>query len=997
MFRGKAPDPSFLRLLRAALIFLVFAPRISFAQSLNFRNYSVDDGLPFVQVFTIFQDSKGYLWSGGYGGLSRFDGRTFTNFSPSNGGLPNHWVTSITEDSRGDLWVGTIEGASRYSEGVFTNYSEKDGLPSEYVNCLLRDERDMLWFGTAKGLCRYDGQKFSGMGDDGPGKASVLCFFQEPNTGRIWMGTSRGVYKYENHAFTHYPFSPFLDSTVTAITRDAEGHIIAGTADGLFRFGNGHFELMLTPPGFEMPAVADLVSDRFGMTWIAADNGLFSFDGKNFRQYDVSGVVGANSIISLYVDYEGSLWLGTHAGLFRYRGEGFISYTVKDGLESNFVFGITEDRAGTLWVCTETNGVYRYDGKTFSSLAKKEGLASDESNACMLLPDGDVLVGTDNGLSRITEKGKITNFRRADGLHSDSVNCMLRDHRGRVWLGGGKGLTLYEEDGTFTQFIIPSGPEESFDVWYLHEDRRGTIWVGTYNGGLYTFDGKTFTDADAQLGMMADSYFSICEDRRGKLYFGTLDGVFIYDPHSTGGKAVDRLSESDGMSSELVYCMIIDNPGRYLWIGTNQGLARFDIETYNKSGSKIVSTYGKEEGFTGVETNSNGAYIDRRGMIWFGTVNGLVRYSEKDFRHNPAYAKTSITGVRLFYNKDHLPPDVELEYDMNNVSFEYVGICLTNPAKVRYQYMLAGFDTGWSPPTADRVARYSNLPPGTYTFKVISCNNEGLWNPEPVTYSFTINTPVWKRPWFWLLLTGVSVLILSLAIVYRIRQIKKKERIETEAQVAMARNELKALRAQMNPHFVFNSLNSIQHFILTNKSADAGKYLNKFARLMRVILNNSEKSLITIREELEYLQLYLELEEMRFEGKFSWSVDVSKDIDMDYFEIPAMLLQPYVENAILHGLMPKSGGGKLQIVMRLQGNTIVCSIIDDGIGREKAWEMRQLSKRKDHQSLGMKITHDRLELINRLHGSQLSLTITDLYAEDGSAAGTRVDIFIPVS
>jgi sensor histidine kinase YesM len=340
---------------------------------------------------------------------------------------------------------------------------------------------------------------------------------------------------------------------------------------------------------------------------------------------------------------------------------------------------------------------------------------------------------------------------------------------------------------------------------------------------------------------------------------------------------------------------------------------------------------------------------------------------------------------------------VELEYDMNNVSFEYVGICLTNPAKVRYQYMLAGFDTGWSPPTADRVARYSNLPPGTYTFQVISCNNEGLWNPEPVTYTFTINTPVWKRPWFWLLLTGVSVLILSLAIVYRIRQIKKKERVETEAQVAMARNELKALRAQMNPHFVFNSLNSIQHFILNNKSADAGKYLNKFARLMRVILNNSEKSLITIREELEYLQLYLELEEMRFEGKFSWSVDVSDDIEMDYFEIPAMLLQPYVENAILHGLMPKSGGGKLQITLRLQGNTIVCSIIDDGIGREKAREMRQLSSRKDHQSLGMKITHDRLELINRLHGSQLSLTITDLYSEDGAAAGTRVDIFIPVS
>ena len=166
---------------------------------------------------------------------------------------------------------------------------------------------------------------------------------------------------------------------------------------------------------------------------------------------------------------------------------------------------------------------------------------------------------------------------------------------------------------------------------------------------------------------------------------------------------------------------------------------------------------------------------------------------------------------------------------------------------------------------------------------------------------------------------------------------------------------------------------------------------------MRVILNNSEKSLITIREELEYLQLYLDLEEMRFEGKFKTHIDISDDIDIDYFEIPAMLLQPYVENAILHGLTPKEGEGKLEIRMRLKENTLICSVIDNGIGREKAREMRQLSMRKDYKSLGMKITHDRLELINRMNGSHLSLTITDLYKEDGSAAGTRVDIFIPVS
>jgi hypothetical protein len=476
------------------------------------------------------------------------------------------------------------------------------------------------------------------------------------------------------------------------------------------------------------------------------------------------------------------------------------------------------------------------------------------------------------------------------------------------------------------------------------------------------------------------------------MYFGTLDGVFIYN-----GSTMDTLTEANGLSSELVYCMMLDNESQFLWIGTNQGLNRFNVENYARTKTKSIYVFGKEEGFSGVESNSNGNFVSRDGSMWFGTVNGLIKYSPKDFRRNAAYTKTNITGIDLFYTDTMMADGAVLEHNENNLSFSYVGICLTNPAKVRYRYMLDGFDEDWLPVTKAREARYSNLPPGTYTFKVVSCNNEGLWNNEPAEFTFTIRTPVWKRPWFWLLLTGGAVLILAAAIVFRIRQIKFRERVESEAQVAMARNELKALRAQMNPHFVFNSLNSIQHFILTNKSIDAGKYLNKFARLMRVILNNSEKSLITLQEEIEYLQLYLGLEEMRFENKFTWKITVDPKVDADYFEIPAMLLQPYIENAILHGLTPKKETGHLEVSIRLQANTLVCSIQDDGIGREKARELRQLSMRKDHRSLGMKITHDRLELINRLHGSQLSLTITDLYDNDRKPAGTRVDIFIPVS
>jgi ligand-binding sensor domain-containing protein/uncharacterized membrane-anchored protein YhcB (DUF1043 family) len=983
------------RLIRSLLLFmLVGVPPFSFAQSAHFRQFSVDNGLPFVQVYTIFQDSKGYLWSGGYGGLSRFDGVSFTNFSPSNG-LPNHWVTSITEDADQNLWVGTIEGASIYKDGVFKNYTTTDGLIDNFINCMIRDGQNRLWFGTAKGLSYYDGQKFHSFGKEGPSNVSVLCFYVEKVTNRLWIGTSNGVYLYEKNAFTHYPLSVLVDNRVTGITQEKNGGLIVGTSDGLFQLENNRFTVLFTPAGFEMPQVTSLITDRNGVVWVGADNGLFSYDGAKFRSHKVSLNANARKIISLYFDYENSLWLGTHFGLFRYRGEGFLSYGIHDGLYGNYIFGVTADKNGDHWICTQDNGVYRYANKTFESFGTDQGLASNKTSSCVTLPDGRVGVGTDRGLSIIGAGNQITNYTRANGLGSDSVNCLLVDKQGRLWFGGGKTITVYDK-GIFKSYSIPTAPDVLFDVWCLHMDKDGLLWIGTYVGPVFTFDGTKFEDIRQVSGINTEACFGIQEDKNGRLYFGTLDGLFIYD-RKLNGSTTKHIDEVSGLNSALIYCMVMDQESHYLWIGTNQGVCRFDIKRFAESEEIDINVYGKEEGFSGVETNSNGAYLDPDGSMWFGTVNGLIRYNPKEFRENLAYTKTNITGMRLFYADTILSNGIELNYDDNNISFEYVGICLSNPSKVRYKFMLAGFDGDWSPMTSERVARYSNLPSGKYTFRVVSRNNEGLWNNEPAEFSFTIATPYWKRTWFWLLLTSICIGMIILAVYFRIRQIKRREQLESETKVSMARNELKALRAQMNPHFVFNSLNSIQHFILTNKSADAGKYLNKFARLMRVILNNSDKSQITLQEELDYLQLYIELEEMRFENKFNWKITIEDNVDADYFEIPAMLLQPYIENAILHGLTPKKEKGLLELKIRLQGNTLVCSVIDNGIGRDAARDMRQLSTRKDHKSLGMKITHDRLELINRLNNSNLSLTITDLKHADQSPAGTQVDIFIPVS
>lgn len=960
------------------------------AQTYHFRNYSVDDGLPFVQVYCMYQDADGYLWSGGYGGLSSFDGLQFRNYSPLNG-LPNHWVNAITEYENDALWIGTIEGLARLQDDVFTTYTTKDGLPSDYINCLLRDKQNNFFVGTDHGLAQYSDKRFTKLDIDPQfPELSILCFYEEPNAGKIWLGTTEGVYEFSNGKFTKQRFPTFYENDIKSINKDKTGRIVAGTLDGIFLLENGLFRQFIPPPGTDVPLLNAMVTDISGVLWIGANNGLFTFDGTTFEHIRISDDVNAERVISVFNDFENNVWLGTSAGLFRFRGRGFVSYGVRDGLLGNFIFGITEDLAGNMWFCSDSKGIFKYDGATFKQYDKRSGMPSNKTNAVYTMDDGTLLVGTDNGLV-VIENGNIKKvYTTKDGLNNDSVNVIYRDPQGILWLGGNTGITRVE-DWKFTPYHITSR-ELKPDVWCMMKDSKGRMWIGTYLGGLYQFENEKFIRKEHELGFGGNSYFGICEDRAGNLYYASLDGVYIWN-----GTSIDSIREKHGLNSDLVYTMGMDRSKENLWIGTNQGLNKFDVNSYINSRKKYIYTFGKEEGFTGVECNTNGIYEEDDGTMWFGTVNGLLKYNPREYRNNPYYSKTSITGIYLFYKDTILPNNVVLDYSENSLSFEYVGICLTNPAKVRYRYMLEGFEKDFSPPTKERIARYSNIPSGTYTFKVISSNNEGVWNEKPATFSFTIATPVWKKSWFWLLLSVITVAGLILAIFTRIRQIKDRERRESEMRVALAGNELKALRAQMNPHFMFNSLNSIQHFIMTNKSSDAGKYLNKFARLMRMILNNSDKSQITIREEMEYLQLYVELEAMRFDNKFDWKFDVSDDIDTDYIEIPAMLLQPYVENAILHGLTPRGQGGHLEIIMRMQGNNLMCRIKDNGIGREKAREMRQLSGRKDHRSLGMKITSDRLELINNLHGSHLSMTITDLKNEDGSAAGTQVDIFIPVS
>jgi ligand-binding sensor domain-containing protein len=970
--------------------------------------------LPFIQVSTIFQDSKGYLWSGGYGGLSSFDGKNFVNYAPKDG-LADHSVTCVAESMHNELWVGTINGLSIYDGYKFRNYTVKNGLPDDKINALYKTKSGTIIVGTDKGLAGYNSSDTGFVKDDNksPETSCTNCVWDpmpdvhinaiSGNKNWIWFGTNKGITmrgEYEPWQKNYSSENGLCSNNVISIAAtDGEG-VWIGTDFGLSHFIDDKFINYHVKDGLPGEKINALTIDAQGILWIGTDNGLCRYDGKDFFTYTISDDINSNLIHSLYCDFEGNLWIGTFSGLYKHRDDAFISFTKKDGLTTSFVYPIVRDRYHTLWVGTNQGGLFhRKDGK-FENYTTKDGLPGNTIHSAMLDRDSNVWIGTDNGLSEIVNSNAKINFKNIlprDGLISDSVTYIMQDKSGLLWLGGHEGVTVLDLKApagkNLSKIRFPGAGYNNYDVWYIMQDSKGRIWFGTYLGGVFWCDlsnpGVIHSFNKENPKFKSRSAFGIVEDKGGSLYFGTFEGVIRYNEASN---EFISFSEKDGMSSDLVYSIVPDELENVLWAGTNQGLNKIDIDEFKSTGKKVIEPYGKEEGFTGVECNSTGVFRETDGTIWFGTVNGLIKYDPKEYKENTAESKTNITGIRLFYSDTTLANNVQLNWYDNNISFEFIGICFTNPAKVRYSYMLEGADKDWSPETKNTVARFSNLSPGTYTFKVKSRNNEGKWNTVPVSFTFTVLAPWWKTWWFRIAFIMVIVSSVYFGVRFRVRQVEYNERNK----VLLANNELKALRAQMNPHFIFNALNSIQHFIMTSDEQGASKYLNKFAKLIRSILNNTEKSSVSLKDEVESLRLYIELEMLRFENKFDYEINVNADVDLDFYEVPTLLIQPYVENAIIHGLVPKSRDGHLRINISIENNFIVCVITDNGIGRQRSAELKANSVKKGHRSLGMKITRDRLELLNSVHNSSLSVNIIDLYDEKNEPVGTKVEIFIPV-
>jgi PAS domain S-box-containing protein len=779
---------------------LVFIAIGADAQRFNLNSFSVSDGLPGNQVNKILQDRVGRLWIGTMSGGCRFDGKTFTRFEQGNV-LYSNPVKTIYEDKKGNIWFGTIrKGLVKFTGTGYFTYSTNDGLLSDNINAICEDEKGNLWVGTSEGISRFDGKNFQSITNTRGLINNNVFDLMRDSKGRMWVATIGGVSMFDGKKFFNFSTeNGLLNNIVYSIREDRNGEIWFGTYEGVSVWDGRVFRNYSTEQGLPNERVENLTQDHNGHWWVGTyGGGLAKFKEKVFEGVKLSSDVNSNIVKSVIEDREGNYWLGTWNGLFKYNGDRFVTYTIDDGLSNNNILSVYPDSGNRIWFGTLMGGLNYFDASGFHTVKANEGLKSNNIWCINRDRQGYIWFGTTNGPARYNP-AKDEFQAMYPGLSSLIVYALLQDKSGAYYFGTDKGIYKYTGD-QLSRIGITEGLSND-KVRVLFEDAQGVVWVGTMKGLFYLDNGKAISFDDAHRLPKA-LITSIIDDKRGNLLISTYDyGLIRYRPGNQAAP-VTLINKNSGLNNEKILFNYIDKQNR-LWLGTSDGIDYVDWNNYLEEGKVKTIHYDKSNGFVGVE--SNAACEDIYGNIWFATVNGAIRYKPEAGELPVTLPLVSISNIQLFLenvdwkkNKSKvddntgLPIDLVLPHNSNHLSFISSAIYLTAPDEVRYRYMLEGFEENWSPPTKNGTASYSNIPPGSYIFKVQASANNKDWS-VPVTYSFTIRPPIWKTPFFYLLYVVVGAGSVLLAYRVRTRSLRRsqemlKRKVEARTRELQAKN-----------------------------------------------------------------------------------------------------------------------------------------------------------------------------------------------------------------
>lgn len=983
------------------LLIVLLSVQGLYAQQYSFIRYSIEHGLAQSQVRSLYQDSKGYIWAGTHGGISRFDGIEFVNFS-SDDGLPGNQINAITEDHNHVVWVGCKGAIAGYDGVKWTQFKLDSALSESFVLDITEDEDGNLWMGTdGAGLLKFNDGHFK-LYDESDGLANTYVRQVVVGDRGLLLATKKGLVSMINDQFST-TVQQLADQNISSIDIDNKANIWVTTfGNGVFLVREGNMHHYSYEDGLVQNSVRYCLLDHSGGVWFATKRGVSHYDQKEFTSFHVEDGMPNENVRVVLEDFDHNIWFGTDGGgLLKFSGEAFVTYNKQNGLSSEIIMSVAQDSSNNLWFATYGDGVNVYNGKTFTRLDMTDGLSNNTVWVSFVDSKNGIWFGTSDGVSKWNGKS-FENWSVADGLGAKKVWSICEGPDGAIWFGTIAGVSKFK-NGAFTNYNAAEG-KMGESVRAILKDKDNELWFATSNGLYATKDGVV-KEVTNKYKLPTTVIYNVAQDDYGNIWLGTNKGLVLLNET---GSQLFRL-ENDYSSNQVNF--IVKDPRGNLWLGTNNGIFEYNVSYFLQTGKERITHYTLFDGLSSLESNQNAGFKDHEGDLWFGMASGLMklRFAKRRSSEETVPPKVELTGIRLLLQKfDYaaysdsvvrgMPLGLTLPATKNHLTFDYVGISNLQPDEVVYQYKLDGFDDDWLPVTKARFATYSNLPHGSYTFMLKAANKDGVWIDQPITYSFVINPPFYLTWWF---IVFASIVSLSAAyLIYRWRKnvaLEKERTKQLMYKSRMLQLEQQTLNASMNRHFIFNALNSIQYYINREDKLAANTYLSSFAKLIRKNLDSSQSNTVMLAEELERLRLYLKLENMRFADKFEYQINVEDGINVETVVIPAMLLQPYVENSIWHGILPLKKKGLIKINIK-QGNNneLIFVIEDNGIGIEES-KRRKGFDNNDHISQGMNITRNRLELMRKMTKENVYVKGPEEIVEEGITKGTRVEIGLVVN
>jgi len=949
------------------------------AQEYNYFHYDIKDGLSGIDIYSIVQDKDGFLWFATETGLSRFDGSHFKNYA-ANEGLNENEIINLFVDSKNRVWVfpfknsiyyyynGRIHNASNDSllnkfhlkNEIFKACEDKNGniffLEADRLHILLKNsqliEKDKL-----------NGKDFynNGCGIQPDGNCNFFISIKEDiSNHRIES------YEYKNSQMVFKAVLQDYDLNRNALEINA-GYTLIRNADHFEIFNQKNWQKfkIKVPDHFHSVSYID---DSSFIVSTSEKAFLFSITNKQI----IDSFLIHKTVNKCFKDNEGNLWFATMAqGAFRLPPAKVLVYTLENDFNTMPVYALTR------------NGDHLYMGSgkillwdlylkknTLNQLKIKTDYNTGRISAIESIDNKTLLLGCDNGILKINGTHTLNYFRRTSVksmfIHNDSI-------------------IIASDRNVFETSL------QNFKYANIIWNSRATCackfnnqyYIGTLNSLLVIENNlkHTTTDLGNIFPALKKKIVAIVPAPNGDIWIATAsNGVVCL----RNNKILYHITTKNGLTSNTCRCLYLAQ--NVLWLGTDKGICKIDFMHYPFT----VSRFTAAEGLDCEIINCIYAEGD---SVFAGTPFGVTLFNAGKIQ-NKSVCELRLVNIQSKNNNWYYKQDnIHLTSNDNFLQFNYAGISLVSTGDITYYYQLKGLDNIWQS-TKQNSVEFESLPPGDYTFNMYAINKYGT-KSNSISVTFTKAKTFWQLLWVQGILIIFAILLIGLLFRMKIKSIKKNASEKLLREKRMYELEQMALRSQMNPHFIFNSLNSIQQYIFSGNAVEANQFITNFSLLIRQTFYISGKKFITLTEEINYLNSYLTLEQAKYENIFDFQILYNDEVISGDIVMPPLLLQPYIENSIRHGILNmKEGCGSISVYFKVKESCLICIIEDNGIGRENAVKLKG-NTNSDHQSKGMELVEKRIESLNSIYNVSIVASIQDIMEENKK--GTRVTVKLPLS